>query len=281
MDAILSLISEGWFGTAVGLVGIALAIVFYVRSKGSARLAYQYDHAMLVGGRGAVFPEELEIRFAGSVVPRVTASRVVVWNCGDRTINGIDVVSDDQLRVELPEGARILSHSVVRQTREVNGWAIVSSDNRLGLSFDFVDPGDGISIEVLHTESGGDVEVTGTIRGIPAGVRDYGRAAWSAYTTRQRRFPWNRPRYVLGFAVVVGLSLMAVGLLAPLLAPEDLDVFHTESAEIRWSLVGVGALYAVLPGLFLWVSRRRYPVTLEPDQERGRGDGVQDAVVAT
>ena len=33
LDSILNILSQGWIGTAVGLVGIVLAIVLYLRSQ--------------------------------------------------------------------------------------------------------------------------------------------------------------------------------------------------------------------------------------------------------
>ena len=171
LDAILDILSKGWIGTIVGLAGIVLAVVFYLRSCRRARLACQIDHVTLVGGPGAAFEGEVEIRFAGAVVPRITLSKIVIWNNGDRTISGTDLVERDPLRVEVPAAGRILKHTIVRQPRTVNAWHVDQpSSNRLDLSFDFLDPGDGIRLEVIHSQLGRELDLTGTIRGIPAGL---------------------------------------------------------------------------------------------------------------
>lgn len=172
LDSILNILSKGWIGTIVGLAGIVLAVVFYLRASRKPRLAFQNNHVTLVGGGGAGFPDEVEIRFGGTVVPSVTTSTLVIWNCGDRTISGEDVVTSDPLRVEVSDGGKILKHRVHKQTRSVNGWNVDQpSPNRLDLSFDYLDPSDGICLEITHSQPGSELRLAGTIKGIPAGLR--------------------------------------------------------------------------------------------------------------
>ena len=152
MDFVLTLMSQGWVGTVVGIAGIVLAIVFYLRSKRKAKLAYQHDHVMLVGGRGAGIRRGRD-SICCTVVPRITASKIVIWNCGDRTINGADVVAGDRLRLEVLDSGQILKHTILCQTRSVNGWKIHQPAPNL-LNLIFLDPGDGINIEVVHSQAG-------------------------------------------------------------------------------------------------------------------------------
>jgi len=264
MDSILKILSQGWIGTVVGLAGIVLAVVFYLRSRRKTRLAFQHDHVMLLGGRRAAFPDEVEIRFAGTVVPRITASKIVIWNYGDRTISRTDLVEGDPLRVEVPEGGQILKHTIHRQTRSVNAWNIDQpSPNRLDLTFDFVDPGDGISLEVIHSQPGSELDVVGTIRGIPKGLINYDRPFWSGIAHPLLL------RVVFFVGIALGACLGLYGLLpsqlgqwfpAALSRAEPID-----PQRIRWVLVMCGFLYAALPGFMLWSSRRRYPASLEPE----------------
>lgn len=275
MDFLSKLFSQGWIGTVVGLAGIVLAVLFYIRSKARARLAFQHDHVTLVGGRGATFPDEIEIRYSGTVVPRITASKIVIWNCGDRTISGSDVVAGDPLRLEVSDAGRILKHTILRQTRSVNGWKLEQpSPNLLNLNFDFLDPGDGMSIEVIHSQASDKLDLTGTLKGMPAGMRNYGRALWSVDRWRRSAsFPFGRPRLVMVIGVVLGICMMLYGLLRPQLeqwlpamfGPDD----PIEHQRIRWAIAVGGLLYAALPGFLLWSRRRRYPTVLEPERENG------------
>ena len=275
MDFVLTLMSQGWVGTVVGIAGIVLAIVFYLRSKRKAKLAYQHDHVMLVGGRGAAFSDEVEIRFAGTVVPRITASKIVIWNCGDRTINGADVVAGDRLRLEVLDSGQILKHTILCQTRSVNGWKIDQpAPNLLNLIFDFLDPGDGINIEVVHSQAGNKLGVKGTIKGMPEGLRNYGRILWSNYRRlRSLPFPLSRPRFVFFIAMALGIIMMLYGLFGLQLALWFPSMFGSGDVinhqKIRLVFVIGGLIYAAFPGFLLWSRRRRYPALLDPEQENG------------
>lgn len=254
MDFILNIPLQFWISTIIALAGCVLAVVFYRRSRRKARLAVQYyEHITLVGGRGAAFPDEAEIRFARVVVPRITSSKIVIWNCGDRTIRGTDLVKSDPLRIEVSEAGQILKYTILRQTRSVNMWKIdQSSLNRLDLTFDFVDPGDGINLEVIHSQTRDEFVVVGTIMGIPKGLLDYG-------------LPWlgtRRPqsRVYLAINVSIGAIMMLFALLAPQL-----------NQGVRWVMGGVGFLNAALAGFLLWSAQRWYPASLTPKQDDTNG----------
>lgn len=273
MDSFFNLLSQGWLGTVVGLIGIILAILFYLRSKRKSKLAFQSDHVSLVGRPGAAFPDEVEIRFSGNTVPRISANTIVIWNCGDQTIRGADLVNKDPLRLEVPDTDRILKFTVLKQTRGVNAWNFDQSNtNKLNLTFDYLDPGDGISLEIIHTASGNDLDVTGTIKGIPKGLHNYGRTFRSVYRRRTNiPFPLRQPRVIFFIAVFLGIVLMLFGLLRPQLElwlPSSFtEQKLTEPRQISWPYAFMGFLYAALPAYLLWSRRKRYPATLEPEED--------------
>ena len=150
-------------------------------------------------------------------MPRVTSSELVVWNCGDTTITGDQVVEGDRLRIQVPEGGQILKHTTLLQTREVNGWRFdQQAPHCVNLVFDFLDPGDGIAIEIIHSEAGQDLDIAGTIRGMSKGFLRYG-PAFLVIETRLRSapFPLSRPRLMLWVTVAIGTLIMLFGLLLP------------------------------------------------------------------
>ena len=268
MEFVASLLSQGWFGAVVGLLGLAAAIAFYFRSKRKTHLAYQHAHVTLIGGgSGAAFPEEVEVRFAGASVPRITSTRIVLWNSGDRTINGSDLVIGDHLRLELANDGLILKHEILQQTRDVNGWSVErSAPNRLNVSFDFLDPRDGISLEVIHTELGRHLDLKGTIKGMPAGFRDYGRVGnvgfgHSSKVRRRRVFQ----KITLG----AGLGLCFFGLSIAWFRSHFSGMFFEtartyEPRSLGFGMVGAGVFYVLLFALILLMGRKRYPLGLDP-----------------
>jgi hypothetical protein len=140
---VVEVLSKGWFGSVLGLIGIVLAFVFYFRSLGRIELAFQHDTVHLIGGRGAAFPAEVHVIFAGKPVSHVAMTRVVLWNAGNRTVTGADIVPADPLRLRVSADCIILKQDVIRESRAVNRLTIEPSSelsNDLVVTFDFLDP---------------------------------------------------------------------------------------------------------------------------------------------
>lgn len=264
-----SLFASGSTGTVIGLIGIGLAFVFYLRSRRNPRMAYQADHVTLVGATGAAFPEEVQVLFQATPVPRVTASRVVIWNCGNQTIDGREIVHTDPLRFEVEESGTILKHRILRQTRSVNGWKFEwKSHNRLELAFEYLDPGDGINLEITHTEPADGLAFAGTIKGIPSGIRNFGRVLEGARLA-STFVEGLHPRVIYSSMFTVGAFFAVTGLLGPAIPEWMPSPFGREfgnRAAVRWVSVVLGGLYVFLAGLLWWQVRRRYPAGLELEE---------------
>ncbi len=280
MGTIIDLISKPWLGTILGVLGLAAAVLFYLRSRKVSRLAFQHDVITLVGASGAAFPDEVEIRFSGDIVPRVTADRIVLWNDGNTTLGASQIVESDPLRAELKEDSSLLKVSALKCSREVNGCSVgrcKDSQRIADIHFDFLDPGDGIAFEILHSGSPRDLDILGTLRGMPSGIKNYGRARW--FTDRRTKrlpfpFSWLGFRFPFFLVIVVGFLMAAYGLFKP----QVISVFPSlakssqpsDPTKPNWTLVLSGILYAAMPLVLLWFRRRRYPAPLEvelPEQD--------------
>jgi hypothetical protein len=268
----LEVFSAGWFGSLIGLAGIVLGFVFYYRSLARVVIAFQHDTVHLIGGRGAAFPKEVEVRFDGRPVAHVAMTRVVVWNAGNKPVAREDIVSSDSLRLRVSENCKVVRHEVIRQLRAVNRVELTQRDdspNELNLTFDFLDPGDGATIEVLHSGETKAVEMLGTIRGARGCLRNHGRALWySNLKGSELPFPLSNSRAVLGVGIGLGLLMSVAGLFRPEIAVALPSAFGPEDPQsytkIAWPFVIAGLVYASLPGAMMWLRRRRYPSELEP-----------------
>lgn len=84
------------------------------------------------------------------------------------------------MSVRFDEGAEILEVDIVRVTRDPVGVeAHISQESRgnVHFRFDFLDPSNGFRRRIAHTGQRLAPLVTGTVIGIPAGVRLWGRTA--------------------------------------------------------------------------------------------------------
>lgn len=173
-------LNAGWVGllvgTAIGIAGIVLSIVLYYRGKVAPKVSFVFSNQVIVGPAAPAFNDALEIRMSGKIVPRVTGTSFGLWNAGNTTIRGTDIVSSDRLRLELDTG-EILGVSNQTSSRLVNGFDLEPvGDQKMNMHFDFLDPGDGFSFTLVHSAAPGVAALRGTIIGLPAGANNLGRS---------------------------------------------------------------------------------------------------------
>ncbi|MCH4892998.1 hypothetical protein GO308_07750 [Sphingomonas sp. SFZ2018-12] len=267
MKPIVGFLSEPLVGTALGFIGVTLAVYFYFKSKQVARLALQSEEIAVVGSATSAFDQHLEVRFEGELVQRVTKTRVIIWNSGNTTIEGSRITEVDPLRAVVDAGSQILRVELVRQTRPVNGVKFTIDERQVLFSFDFFDPNDGFVVEFIHSGTRGELEWFGTIRGIPTGL--------STFNSRNpiERLVFLLPKQILRtgrvaaplFATLLGVGMATAGLFSDQLGKFIPGLYWPLEAKTgpQWLMVATGALYASLPLGMLWMTRRRFPAALD------------------
>lgn len=269
LDTVLNALAPGWVGSSIGLLGIIAAVVTYLLTRQRTSLVYRHTGDRLLGLKDGGLPADITVQYRNQDIPRLTRSIVVMWNAGEKTISGTELVKSDPLRLLIPEDGRILSVTVLRVSREVIDFkclTVETKPNEVGIEFAFLDPADGAAIEVLHTSEARNVEVHGTIRGLPKGIRNLGaifgrRVIGSAMRRTMPRF--MSPK-VLGWVVVaIGAIFAAVGMFFPF---GDLDRKPKTEVPVGLIVMSAGLLYATLGMALVWITRRRYPRTLRVDE---------------
>jgi hypothetical protein len=259
METALSIFSKPWFGSALGILGILAAIVTYKLSQQRALPAYQQRGLALLGHNKTELPSEVEVRYRSRAIPRLTKSVIVFWNAGEKTIHGQDIVSSDPLRIETCEPSEVLSSVIIQSSRDAINFKIglPSKGNSIPIVFDYLDSGDGAVIEVLHTSTTRTCTIRGTIRGVPAGVQDFGGMLESrGLPAILSRIPSRRG--LLWAVFVVGAVVTAFGAAVPVVEFRQLN----DELAPRLSIIGAGSLYVFGAGFLLWRTRRRYPASL-------------------
>lgn len=285
-SVISDLLNSSWFGSVLGLIGIVLTLEFFRRGRSIARLSYQQSGDRLIGGSAAALPIAIEVRYNGVPVPQVTKTTVVLWNSGTTTVRGADVVEADPLRIALVSEAEILDVQVSALTRQVT--AVTASvdpaaRNVALVRFDFLDAGDGATIEVLHTGDRKYADVAGTVRGISHGCADWGVVSQPRLFRGDRKDPLaralaltlgGRRPFVLSLTVLLGALGVFVGLfpdLAVALVPALGKIPSSpvlQAGKINWAPILLGLFYMIPGGVLLWTGRRRFPRALEPIDSR-------------
>ncbi len=194
------IINKGWFGIVAGLViSIVTGVYFLRKSKQRTALSVEMLHTIIIAPSEP--DDRLEVRYDGAPVPRVTKSVAGFWNSGNQVIRRDDISARDPVALRCTESARILQVRMLAETREVI-WArhTVHDDSEILIDFDFLNPEDGFTIEVLHTGQWGAISPAGTIKGMD---REIGAPK-----------PARRFFRIFGIGMVAGMALIMFAAMA-------------------------------------------------------------------
>lgn len=265
LNQFLDALAPGWVGSVIGLIGIVVGVGLYVFSRRRSVLAYRTLGIRVLGSASAKLSQDVTVQFRGRTIPRLTRSVVVLWNDGERTIAGQDIVANDPLRIEVGEGDSILSFTIVKTSRVVTqatGLIDIDRESCATIGFDFLDPNDGFVIEILHSGIERNPTMAGTIRGIPSGPKNLGKVAPKG--PRPRAFPFVRMDSFLLYVLFAASIALALGSIVLSLLDTGAAIGTNSSKRPVLGIIGAG--YAAFCGLLMWTARRRYPKSLRCEQ---------------
>ena len=249
----------------IGVVGVAVSLVLYWRSQIPAVIAVQSLDASLIGGDDPALPPEVEVFYQKRPVQTLTSSTVWIWNSGRKPVRRQDIVAKNPLRLVF--SGDVLECKPTRESRPDIEFRTVKKATDVLCDFEFLEPGDGGVVEVLHTGSADAPVVKGTIIGLGKRGPQYRGRAWGAYIASKQPETVRGGLHAAVFAIGVGITV--VGILGDRVVP---TVFLPASGT--WSLIPLGLVYAGLPAYLFWSRRRRFPSVLALDATEGRPANV-------
>jgi hypothetical protein len=286
LDKLFTFLNKGYVGALISTFGVVLSVYFYYKTKVISRLAFQGISTRLIGGKEAELPDNVSVYYQKNPslhktqVPRLSKTTIVLWNAGKTTFRGEDIVPTDRLRIEFESTSQVLFPKVILKTRDVNGFTLseCSSDPHIVyFSFDFLDPGDGVRIQILHT-SNNNPKIFGTIRGLPKGLTNLG----SLYDTERKQksrkgminsFFGKLPMdiidpFILAF-LLLSIFFITSGIfpdlyitLWPSLGKASQPETFLVPGKFNWRVIFGGIVLFILPGFYLWNVWRRFPQKL-------------------
>ncbi|BDU10060.1 hypothetical protein PRtIB026_A49500 [Pseudomonas sp. RtIB026] len=262
-------LSPGWVGSLIGLVGLIAIPIVYIKSRNRTRLSFAYLGEHLLGSDSASLPHGISVQYQGADIPRLTRSMVVLWNSGENTILGSDVVDADPLRVCVGSDGEILSASVIKETRSVNDFKIrppsPHAPNEAIFEFNYFDSGDGVVVEILHTSQCRQPDLEGTLRRLPKGLKSVGRITRTPNILK-RAGP-SRLASIMASKVITWVPLLFGGafiLIALFASPETLNAlmaFNLNQPSHAAMIMGV--IYMAMGSISLYLFRRKHPKNLQ------------------
>lgn len=262
IDEALRVLGLGWISGLLGIGGLIFGYVSYVRSRRRTKMAYVHLGEHLLGSTADSLPPLIDVLYDGIAIPRLTKTLVIIWNNGENTIDGADIVPKDPLRLQVGADGEILSVSLLKTSRAVTDiridYAESTEANEALLKFDFLDANDGVVVEILHTSTDRKPRISGTLRGLPKGFTNLGQFTRPKPQKKIRKDLTSK----VAFAIAL-VSVTATGFLTAIfnnqLSTDDIPArLSSASSAIFGALVGFIGMWAINA----FASRRRYPKSL-------------------
>ena len=150
----------------LAIISIALAYVFYRKSKKRLQLGYRRYKYTVLDDNSKAF-KGLSISYENEPLYSFSITEFVISNLGNVSINKSDIAPSNPIIIHPPEGKKILDHTIVFESNKDNNISIRTiEDNKVCIEFDFLNPEDKFSVRLIHTGNAEDnLPVTGTIIG--------------------------------------------------------------------------------------------------------------------
>ena len=110
--------------------------------------------------------EKLFIQYDGEEIANLSITKFYIWNSGNEVIDKSDIVSSRPLSIICSEPASILDAQIIKSNEETNAFFITEIiKQRVTFDFDYVEQGDGIVAQILHTGYAIDLDLDCKIKG--------------------------------------------------------------------------------------------------------------------
>jgi hypothetical protein len=172
-------LAANWFA-ALGIpIAVAIGYYFYWLSKREKRPVFASRNVVIVQNAKQTFPSlQVHYRGYGNDLDNLSATIIAVWNAGNETIHSSDITSAKPLAIKAAaDGVKLLGASVIQLNNPASRAActFTKNSNEALLTFEYLDPGNGMVVEVLHTgTSQGALRVEGTFKGC-GDIRNHAR----------------------------------------------------------------------------------------------------------
>ena len=256
INQIIALLSQNWIGALLALTGIAIGLFGLLRSRTAGIIAIQSHDVSLIGRNSSGFPAEVDIRYRGASIPRLTSSTVFIWNMGTATIKGNEIAKSDPLRLKFNgsvfgQRIRCSSEGSIQATANI----FQDSEEVVCYGFDFLNPKDGFVLEVFHVGDSQHPDCLGTVMNSSKHPQYWGHA-WGASSKSKHRID----RLIFWGILVSGLLMCIEGFFDE---PISKVLPSLEEPRAPSWLVGIlGIIVAIFSGLGLWATRLRIPSSL-------------------
>lgn len=149
----------------IAIISFVYAIITQRNNKERKELTYVIESNTLIRSKKSKY-EKLSIAYAERQIDSLCVSNVVLWNNGNRTLNRVDVVEKKEITITAADNHVILDVEILAATEETNKFSAIKVDDRcVKLTFDYIDPKDGVAVQIIHTGTADAISLDCKIKG--------------------------------------------------------------------------------------------------------------------
>lgn len=164
---VLAFVSENYVTIVSTVIGIVASWIIARRSQSRAELTVTFEEFSPISSN-SITSHHLSIFFKDKRIDRLSRTRFYIWNSGNQTIDGSDIVTSEPIRLSVTDNRwKILSVEVALTSRDVCGIKFSSTDSEdlHIVKFEFLDPNDGLIIDAYHDGDHNSIKIFGTVKG--------------------------------------------------------------------------------------------------------------------
>ncbi len=165
-----NMVVNPYFGLAGFVIGIISLLYAYYAAKRSEKinqLGCSVVSTPIISKSESMFPK-LSLAYDGHPLENLTVSKVLIENTGNQVIKPSDIAVLDPIRFSvIDDPFEILDYGITLQSDPKNNFVVKRIDSKtLELSFDYIEPGNNVVIDAIHTGIGKkSFKATGTVIG--------------------------------------------------------------------------------------------------------------------
>ncbi len=139
-----------WLILSVCTVGsLIFAIYTWIVGKKVKEISVDYSANHIVKKGKSPIPK-LEMKYDGKSIDNLSSTIFYFWNSGNEVINACDLVKVCPLKIKC-DSEQILDAQIIKQSDDSNGFSIKRIvPEEVELQFEYINCGEGVSIQVLH-----------------------------------------------------------------------------------------------------------------------------------
>lgn len=140
------------FLSLISISSLLFAIYTWITGRKVKEISIDYFINKIVK-QGKTPISKLEMKFDGKPIQDLTASIFYIWNSGNEVINANDIVPLKLLHIGC-KSDNILAAEIIKQSDESNDFSICKiTPTDIDISFEYMDRGEGVMLQVLRTGS--------------------------------------------------------------------------------------------------------------------------------